>query len=140
VLVVTAFTRGHCVYQALKAGVSGFLLKYEPPPETLAAAVRTVAAGDALLAPALLWRLLDEYVSRPELGHISPPPELTEREVEVLQLIGRGRSNSEIAAELFLSESTVKTHVTRIFTKLRLGDRARTVVLACETDLVTPHR
>lgn len=72
-LVVTAFTRGHCVYQALKAGVWGFLLKYEPPPETLAAAVRTVAAGDALLAPALLWRLLDEYVSRPELGHISPP-------------------------------------------------------------------
>ncbi|HEV2935629.1 MAG TPA: response regulator transcription factor [Streptosporangiaceae bacterium] len=105
----------------MKAGVSGFLLKYEPPPETLAAAVRTVAAGDALLAPALLWRLLEEYVSRPELGHISPPPELTEREVEVVQLIGRGRSNSEIAAELFLSESTVKTHVTRIFTKLRLA-------------------
>jgi DNA-binding NarL/FixJ family response regulator len=100
VLVVTAFDLGHCVYQALKAGVSGFRLKDEPS-ETLAAAVRSLAAGDALLAPALLWRLLDEYVSRREPGHVSPPAELTEREVEVLQLIGRGRSDSEIAAELF---------------------------------------
>ena len=139
VLVVTTFDLDHYVYQALKAGASGFLLKDEPP-ETLAAAVRTVAAGDALLAPALLRRLLDEYVSRPEPGHVSPPPELTEREVEVLQLIGRGRSNSEIAAELYLSETTVKTHVTRIFTKLRLRDRAQAVVLAYETGLVTPHR
>ena len=99
-LVVTAFDLDHCVYQALRASVSGFPLNDEPP-ETLAAAVRTVAAGDALLAPALLWRLLDEYVSRREPGHVSPPSELTEREVEVLPLIGRGRSNSEIAAELF---------------------------------------
>ena len=82
------------------------------------------AIPHALLAPALLRRLLDEYVSRPEPGHVSPPPELTEREVEVLRLIGRGQSNSEIAVELFLSETTVKTHVTRIFTKLRLRDRA----------------
>jgi DNA-binding NarL/FixJ family response regulator len=139
VLVVTTFDLDHYVYQALKAGASGFLLKDEPP-ERLAAAVRTVAAGDALLAPVLLRRLLDEYVSRPEPGHISPPPELTEREVEVLRLIGRGRSNSEIAAELYLSEATVKTHVTRIFTKLRLRDRAQAVVLAYETGLVTPHR
>ena len=139
VLVVTTFDLDHYVYQALKAGASGFLLKDEPP-ERLAAAVRTIAAGDALLAPTLLRRLLDEYVSRPEPGHVSPPPELTEREVEVLRLIGRGRSNSEIAAELFLSETTVKTHVTRIFTKLRLRDRAQAVVLAYETGLVTPHR
>ena len=84
VLVVTTFDLDHYVYQALKAGASGFLLKDEPP-ERLAAAVRTIAAGDALLAPTLLRRLLDEYVSRPEPGHVSPPPELTEREVEVLQ-------------------------------------------------------
>jgi DNA-binding NarL/FixJ family response regulator len=137
--VVTTFDLDRYVYRALKAGASGFMLKDEPP-ERLVAAVRTVAAGDALLAPALLRRLLDEYISRPEPGHVSPPPELTEREVEVLQLIGRGRSNGEIAAELFLSETTVKTHVTRIFTKLRLRDRAQAVVLAYETGLVTPHR
>jgi DNA-binding NarL/FixJ family response regulator len=139
VLVVTTFDLDHYVYQALKAGASGFLLK-DAPPETLAAAVRTVAAGDALLAPVVLRRLLDEYVSRPEPGHLSPPPELTEREVEVLRLIGRGRSNAEIAADLYLSEATVKTHVTRIFTKLRLRDRAQAVVLAYETGLVTPHQ
>jgi DNA-binding NarL/FixJ family response regulator len=138
VLVVTAFDLDHCVYQALKAGVSGFLLKDEPP-ETLAAAVRTVAAGDALLAPALLRRLLNEYVSRREPGHVSPPPELTEREVEVLQLIGRGRSDSEIAAELLLSETTVKTHVTHLHEtaprRSRAGGRAR-----LREGLVTPHR
>jgi DNA-binding NarL/FixJ family response regulator len=139
VLVVTTFDLDHYVYQALKSGASGFMLKDEPP-ERLVAAVRTVAAGDALLAPTLLRRLLDEYVSRPEPGHLAPPPELTGREVEVLQLIGRGRSNAEIAAGLFLSETTVKTHVTRIFTKLRLRDRAQAVVLAYETGLVTPHR
>src|ERR1700733_4659157 len=139
VLVVTPFDLAPYVSQALKAGASGFMLKDEPP-ERLAAAVRTVAAGDALLAPALLRRLLDEYVSRPEPGYFSPRPKLPEREVEVLRLIGRGRSNAEIAAELFLSETTVKTHVTRIFTKLRLRDRAQAVVLAYETGLVTPHR
>lgn len=139
VLVVTTFNLDRYVYQALKAGASGFLLK-DDPPERLAAAVRTVAAGDALLAPALLRRLLDEYISRPEPGHVSPPPQLTGREVEVLRLIGRGRSNAEIAAELFLSETTVKTHVTRIFTKLGLRDRAQAVVLAYETGLITPHR
>jgi DNA-binding NarL/FixJ family response regulator len=139
VLVVTTFDLDRYVYQALKAGASGFMLK-DDPPERLVAAVRTVAAGDALLAPVLLRRLLDQYVSRPEPGHVSPPPELTEREVEVLRLIGRGRSNGEIAAELFLAETTVKTHVTRIFTKLRLRDRAQAVVLAYETGLVTRHR
>jgi DNA-binding NarL/FixJ family response regulator len=139
VLVVTTFDLDHYVYQALKAGASGFLLKDEPP-ERLPAAVRTVAAGDALLAPVLLRRLLDEYVSRPEPGRVSPPPGLTEREIEVLKLIGHAQSNSEIAAELFLSETTVKTHVTRIFTKLHLRDRAQAVVLAYETGLVTPHR
>lgn len=139
VLVVTTFNLDNYVYQALKAGASGFMLK-DDPPERLAAAVRTVAAGDALLAPALLRRLLDEYISRPEPGRVSPPPQLTGREVEVLRLIGGGRSNTEIAAELFLSETTVKTHVTRIFTKLGLRDRAQAVVLAYETGLVTPHR
>jgi DNA-binding NarL/FixJ family response regulator len=139
VLVVTTFDLDHYVYQALKAGASGFMLKDEPP-ERLAAAVRVVAAGDALLAPSLLRRLLDEYVSRPEPGRACPPPQLTGREVEVLRLIGRGQSNAEIAAGLFLSETTVKTHVTRIFTKLRLRDRAQAVVLAYETGLVAPHR
>ena len=137
VLMLTTFDADRYVYQALKAGAAGFLLKDEPP-ERLAAAVRTVAAGDALLAPTVLRRIVEDYVARPEPGAAAPPPQLTDREVDVLRLIGRGRSNGEIAGELFLSEATVKTHVTRIFTKLGLRDRAQAVVLAYETGLVTP--
>lgn len=138
VLMLTTFDADRYVYQALKAGAAGFLLKDEPP-ERLVAAVRTVAAGDALLAPTVLKRMVEEFVARPEPGTSAPPPQLTEREVEVLRLIGRGRSNAEIASELFLSEATVKTHVTRIFTKLGLRDRAQAVVLAYETGLVQPR-
>ena len=139
VLVLTTFDLDEYVYQALRAGAAGFLLK-DTPPRQLAEAVRTVAAGESLLAPAVTKRLIERYVSRPPGGtarreHFA---ELTERELEVLQLITRGLSNAEIGARLFLSEATVKTHVTRILTKLGVRDRVQAVVLAYETGLVQP--
>jgi DNA-binding NarL/FixJ family response regulator len=138
VLVLTTFDLDEYVYAALKAGASGFLLKDVDPPD-LVTAVRCVARGEALLAPAITRRLIERYVSRPPARH--PPPEvrlLTSREREVLGLIARGRSNAEIALELFLAEATVKTHVTRVLRKLGLRDRVQAVVLAYETGLVEP--
>jgi DNA-binding NarL/FixJ family response regulator len=139
VLVLTTFDLDEYVYEALRAGAGGFLLK-DAPPSQLAEAVRTVAAGDALLAPAVTRRLVERFVRRP-----GPTPaqqqelaRLTDREHEVLLLIVRGLSNGEIAGRLHLSEATVKTHVTRMLTKLGLRDRVQAVVLAYETGLVEP--
>ena len=139
VLVLTTFDRDEIVYDAMKAGASGFLLKSAPPAK-LADAVRTVADGEALLAPTVTRRLVEQFVRRPPPGQTVPPQlvSLTDREREVLQLIARGRSNSEIAAELVLSEATVKTHVNRVFAKLEVRDRVQAVVLAYETGLVQP--
>jgi DNA-binding NarL/FixJ family response regulator len=140
VLMLTTFDDEEYVYEALRAGASGFLLKSAPPRE-LADAVRTVAAGEALLAPEITRRMIEDYVSRPRPGS-GPPPALdalTARELEVLDLIARGRSNAEIAGSLFLSETTVKTHVTRILSKLSLRDRVQAVVLAYECGLVQPR-
>ena len=139
VLVLTTFDLDEYVYEALRAGAGGFLLK-DAPPSRLAEAVRTVAAGDALLAPAVTRRLVERFVRSP--GPTAKQQEdlarLTERELEVLLLLARGLSNTEIAGQLFLSEATVKTHVTRVLTKLQLRDRVQAVVLAYETGLVEP--
>lgn len=137
VVVLTTFDLDEYVYEALSAGASGFLLK-ETRPEVLADAVRTVAGGEALLAPTVLRRLVDQYTARatpPDAERLSV---LTERELEVLKLIGRGLNNSEISQTLWIAESTVKTHITRTFMKLDLHDRAQAVVLAYETGLVKP--
>ena len=139
VLMLTTFDLDEYVYAAMKAGASGFLLK-DVRPEQLAEAVRVVAAGDSLLAPAITQRLIAEYVRRPPPGSGAPTElsELTERELEVLKLIARGLSNGEIASAPFVSEATVKTHVTHVLTKLKLRDRVQAVVLAYESGLVHP--
>ena len=126
ILMLTTYDLDEYVYQAMRAGASGFLLKDVPPAE-LARAVRTVLAGDALLAPVITRRLLEEYLRRPRPGPASQPPwsRLTPRETEVLRLLARGKSNAEIATEIFLGEATVKTHVARILAKLELRDRVQ---------------
>lgn len=138
VVILTTFDLDEYVYAALRAGASGFLLK-DVSPEQLIAAVRLVAVGDALLAPAITRRLVERFArpSAPAVAHRALST-LTAREVEVLKLIARGLSNAEIAANLFLSEATVKTHVARILPKLGLRDRAQAVVLAYESGLVQP--
>ncbi len=137
ILMLTTFDLDEYVYEAMKAGASGFLLK-DAPRDQLVGAVRTVAAGDALLAPALVRRLIEDFVRRPPPGHLAPPEldDLTERELEVLTLIARGLANAEIAARLFVSEATVRTHVTHILAKLGLRDRVQAVVLAYESGLI----
>jgi DNA-binding NarL/FixJ family response regulator len=139
VLVLTTFDLDEYVYEALRAGAGGFMLK-DAAPSQLAEAVRTVAAGEALLAPAVTRRLVERFVRRPPADRVAEQRfgELTERELEVLKLIARGLSNAEIGAELFLSEATVKTHVTRILGKLGLRDRVQAVVLAYESGLIEP--
>ncbi len=123
----------------MKAGASGFLLK-DVRPEQLAEAVRVVAAGEALLAPAITRRLIEEFVHRPPPGARAPAElaQLTDRELEVLKLVAQGHSNAQLAASLFLSEATVKTHLTHILAKLNLRDRVQAVVLAYESGLVQP--
>jgi DNA-binding NarL/FixJ family response regulator len=135
VVMLTTFDLDEYVYAALVAGASGFLLK-ETRPEVLADAVRTVAGGEGLLAPTVLRRLVDRHAGMPAAAERQRLSVLTEREVEVLRLIGRGCSNAEIAETLWVAESTVKTHVTRIFAKLGLRDRVQAVVLAYESGLV----
>ena len=139
VLMLTTFDMNEYVYEAMKSGASGFLLK-DVKPEQLADAVRTVAAGDSLLAPAITRRLIEEFVRRPPPGSTAPPEleTLTDRELEVLKLIAKGYSNEEIAKELFVSMATVKTHITHILMKLDLRDRVQAVVLAYESGLVQP--
>jgi DNA-binding NarL/FixJ family response regulator len=139
VLVLTTFDTDEYVYAAMRAGASGFLLK-DVRAEQLAEAVRTVAAGDTLLAPAVTRRLIERFVRRPPPGTDTPDQldELSPRELDVLRLVARGLSNGEIAAALFVSEATVKTHLTRILAKLGLRDRVQAVVLAYECGLVEP--
>ena len=140
VLVLTTFDLDEYVVEALRAGASGFLLKDAPAVE-LVQAIRVVAAGEAMLAPSITRRLLDKYAGRLPSGDESVPQPLqalTEREVEVLKLVARGLSNAEIAAELFVSETTVKTHVGHVLTKLALRDRVQAAVYAYESGLVRP--
>ncbi|HLM05207.1 MAG TPA: response regulator transcription factor [Blastococcus sp.] len=139
VLVLTTYDLDEYVYGALRAGAAGFLLK-STPPDRLVDGIAVVAAGDALLAPALTRRLIEEHIRRPLSVHGVPGAvrELTAREREVLVLVARGLSNTEIAERLVLGEATVKTHVNRILTKLALRGRAQAVVLAYESGLVTP--
>ena len=139
VLILTTFDLDDYVYAALRNGASGFLLK-DTPPEDLVRALRLVAAGEALLAPSVTRRLVDELAQ--QRPRPAPPPELaqlTSREREVLVLMARGLSNGEIAAQLILGETTVKTHVGRVLLKLGLRDRVQAVVLAYESGLVTPR-
>jgi DNA-binding NarL/FixJ family response regulator len=138
VLILTTFGLDEYVVEALRAGASGFLLK-DSPPEDLVEAIKIVAAGEALLAPSITRRLLDRVATRlPPATEASIPAlaELTDRELEVLKLMARGLSNAEIAEKLVVSETTVKTHVSRVLAKLDLRDRVQAVILAYETGLV----
>ena len=140
-LMLTTFDLDELVYAAMAAGASGFLLK-DSPRDQLTGAIRMVARGDAVLAPALTRRLVERFVAAPPPATRTPPAllALSERELEVFAHLARGRSNAEIAAVLHLSEATVKTHVARILTKLDLRDRVQTVVLAYETGFLQPGR
>ena len=134
ILILTTFDLDEYVYEALRAGASGFVLKDEPP-EQLLAAIRTVAGGDALLSPAITKRVIEQFT---RISHPAPPKELedlTERELDVFRLIARGLSNAEIGHELYISDTTVKTHITHILQKLNLRDRVQAIVLAYETGI-----
>jgi DNA-binding NarL/FixJ family response regulator/class 3 adenylate cyclase len=140
VVMLTTFDMDEYVYDALRAGASGFMLK-DVPPEQLVVGIRAVASGDALLAPSVTRRVIEEFVSRPPASVRALPEkleDLTARELEVLKLVARGLSNAEIAKELFVSETTVKTHVAHVLMKLDLRDRVQAVVLAYESGLVQP--
>ncbi|MET9067686.1 response regulator [Streptosporangium sandarakinum] len=137
VLILTTFDLDDYVYEALRAGASGFLLK-DASAQQLAEAVRVVASGDALLAPSVTRRLISEFARVGPRRPRARPTDITERETEVLTLIAQGRSNQEIAEQLVVSEQTVKTHVGRILAKLDLRDRAQAIVYAYETGLVRP--
>ena len=139
VLVVTTFDVDEYVYEALRAGASGFMLK-NAPPEELVRAVRTLAGGEALLSPAVTRRVIAEFAQRSPAPHtgLAQLAELTDREREVFGLVARGLSNAEIADRLVVSSGTVKTHVARIFMKLGLRDRVQAVVLAYESGIVRP--
>ena len=138
VLILTTFERDDYVFEALRAGASGFILK-NAPPEDLIEAVRVIAEGNALLAPSVTRRIIHEFAQRtPRKDLKDKLNTLTEREVEVLRLIARGKTNSEIAVELFVGETTVKTHISNLFTKLDFRDRVQAVVYAYESGLIQP--
>jgi DNA-binding NarL/FixJ family response regulator len=141
VLILTTFDLDEYVVEAVRAGASGFLLK-DAPPEDLVAAIRIVAGGDAIVAPSVTRRLLDRFATRlPSVREETPPrglAMLTERELEVLRHVARGLSNAEIAAQLVVSETTIKTHVGNLLAKLGLRDRVQAVVFAYETGLIQP--
>jgi DNA-binding NarL/FixJ family response regulator len=138
VVMLTTFDMDEYVHEALRAGASGFLLK-DVPPEQLVERIRAVGSGEALLAPSITRRVIEEFVRRPPESARTPPAELaelTERELEVLRQVARGLSNGEIAKELYVSETTVKTHVSHILMKLGLRDRVQAVVFAYESGVV----
>jgi DNA-binding NarL/FixJ family response regulator len=140
VVMLTTFDVDEYVYEALRAGASGFLVK-DVPPEQLVAGIRSVAAGDSLLAPSVTRRLIEEFVRRPPDAVRAPPRELerlTTREVEVLRMMARGLSNAEIAAEFFVSETTIKTHVGHVLAKIGVRDRVQAVVFDYESGVVEP--
>ena len=140
ILILTTFDLDEYVYEAIRAGASGFLLK-DVRPQELVDAIHVVAKGDALLAPSVTRRLLDRFAEQAPQDDPKPPPELeslTERELEVLKLVAKGWSNAELAEGLFLSETTVKTHVSSVLRKLGLRDRVQAVVMAYEAGLVRP--
>ena len=134
ILILTTFDLDEYVYEALAAGASGFVLK-DDPPEQLLAAIRTVAGGDALLSPAITKRVIRQFTRIPHQAVPKEVAELTERELDVFRLIARGLSNAEIGQELYISDTTVKTHITHILQKLGLRDRVQAVVLAHRTGL-----
>ena len=134
ILILTTFDLDEYVYEALRAGASGFVLK-DDPPEQLLAAIRIVAGGDALLSPAITKRVIKQFTRIPRPAPPSKLDDLTERELDVFRLIARGLSNAEIGRELYISDTTVKTHITHILQKLDLRDRVQAVVLAYETGL-----
>ncbi len=134
ILVLTTFDLDEYVYEALRIGASGFVLK-DDPPEQLLGAIRIVAGGDALLSPAITKRVIKQFTRMPQASPPKQLEELTEREVEVFRLITRGLSNAEIGQELYISDTTVKTHITHILQKLDLRDRVQAVVLAYEAGL-----
>ena len=136
VIILTTFELDEYVFEALRAGASGFLLK-RTDPEQLVAAVRVVAGGEALLSPSVTRRLIAEFTRRPQMGSNVRLADLTDREREVLLLIARGLSNQELADQLFIADNTVKTHVKRIFTKLGARDRAQAIVMAYESGLMS---
>ncbi len=137
VLVLTTFDRDEYVYRSLEAGAAGFLLKTAPPAR-LIEAVRTVAAGEALLAPSITRRLIESYLRRPRPEAQARLDALTQRELEVLRLLADGLSNAEIAKRLVVSDTTVKTHVNHVLSKLALRDRVQAVIYAYESGLVQP--
>src|SRR4029450_9757745 len=138
ILILTTFDLDEYVYEALRSGASGFVLK-DDPPEQLLAAIRVVADGEALLSPAITKRVIKQFTRIPGPGPPRQLDELTDRELEVFRLIARGLSNAEIARELYISDTTVKTHITHILMKLDLRDRVQAVVLAHETGLFDPR-
>jgi DNA-binding NarL/FixJ family response regulator len=134
ILILTTFDLDEYVYEALRAGASGFVLK-DDPPEQLLAAIRTIAGGDALLSPAVTKRVIEQFTRTPRPTPPKAIDELTDRELDVFRLVARGLSNAEIGSELYISDTTVKTHITHILQKLELRDRVQAVVLAHETGL-----
>jgi DNA-binding NarL/FixJ family response regulator len=138
ILILTTFDLDEYVYEALRAGASGFVLK-DDPPEQLLAAIRVVADGEALLSPAITKHVIKQFTRMPRPEPPRQLNELTERELDVFRLVARGLSNAEIARELYISDTTVKTHITHILMKLNLRDRVQAVVLAYQTGLFDSH-